>query len=84
MYKKRDKFTAKFMAYKNVSSLLLLYLLLTSSLTHATEIPNHYIIAFDRSIESRRTFYESNEILKIINNTLLDNDFKQNLTIYLL
>lgn len=76
MYKKRDKFTAKFMAYKNVSSLLLLYLLLTSSLTHATEIPNHYIIAFDRSIESRRTFYESNEILKIINNTLLDNDFQ--------
>lgn len=41
----------------------------------ATELPNHYIIAFDRSVEGRRIYYESSDILKIIDKTLSENTF---------
>ena len=49
--------------------------LLISFPLFATELPNHYIIAFDRSVEGRRTYYESSEILKTLDRTLSDNYF---------
>lgn len=44
----------------------------------ATDLPNHYIIAFDRSVGGRSTYYESSEILKIIDSTLFENQFNYN------
>ena len=61
--------------HKTIFSFIFLFLSLTS---FATELPNHYIIAFDRSVEGRRIYYESNDILKIIDKTLLENNFNYN------
>lgn len=42
------------------------------------ELPNHYIIAFDRSIEGRRTYYESDGILEFLDSVLSENHFNRN------
>lgn len=61
---------------KTLNKIMLSYVfLLISFPLFATELPNHYIIAFDRSVEGRRTYYESSEILKILDRTLSDNNF---------
>lgn len=39
------------------------------------ELPTHYIIAFDRSIPRCHRYYESSEILKILDKILLENNF---------
>ena len=41
----------------------------------AAELSNHYIIAFDCSIGSRYPYYESKDILKVLDETLSDNQF---------
>lgn len=55
-----------------------IFFLLFSLASFAAELPNHYIIAFDRSVEGRRIYYESSNILKIIDKTLSENKFNYN------
>lgn len=57
---------------KIVLSLLFVIMSLTSV---AAELSNHYIIAFDCSIGSRYLYYESKDILKVLDKTLSDNQF---------
>lgn len=58
--------------HKTILSFFFLLLSLTS---FAAELPNHYIIAFDRSIPRYRQYYESIEILKMLDATLMENNF---------
>lgn len=58
-----------------IKSMLLIFCMMMSFTSFATELPNHYIIAFDRSIPRYRQYYESSEILKKLNTTLLENNF---------
>lgn len=58
--------------HKTILSFFFLLLSLTS---FAAELPNHYIIAFDRSIPRYRQYYESSEILKMLDATLMENNF---------
>lgn len=58
--------------HKTILSFFFLLLSLTS---FAAELPNHYIIAFDRSIPRYRKYYESIEILKMLDATLMENNF---------
>lgn len=57
---------------KIVLSLLFVIMSLTSV---AAELSNHYIITFDCSIGSRYLYYESKDILKVLDKTLSDNQF---------
>lgn len=61
--------------HKTILSFFFLLLSLTS---FAAELPNHYIIAFDRSVEGRRIYYESRDILNTIDKTLSENNFNYN------
>lgn len=74
MYKEIYIFKDKIRKYyhKTIFSFIFLLLSLTS---FATELPNHYIIAFDRSIPRYRQYYESSEILKLLDATLKENNF---------
>lgn len=58
--------------HKTILSFFFLLLSLTS---FAAELPNHYIIAFDRSIPRYRQYYESIEILKMLDAALMENNF---------
>lgn len=61
---------------KNCHKTILSFFFLLISLTSfAAELPNHYIIAFDRSIPRYSQYYESSEILKILDATLMGNNF---------
>ena len=73
IYMFKDKMKKTY--HKTILSFFFLLLSLTS---FAAELPNHYIIAFDRSVEGRRVYYESSEILKIIDRTLSENKFNYN------
>ncbi len=68
MFKDKMKKTC----HKTILSFFFLLLSLTS---FAAELPNHYIIAFDRSIPRYRQYYESIEILKMLDATLMENNF---------
>lgn len=68
MFKDKMKKTC----HKTILSFFFLLLSLTS---FAAELPNHYIIAFDRSIPKYRKYYESIEILKMLDATLMENNF---------
>ena len=74
MYKEIYIFKDKMRKYyhKTIFSFIFLLLSLTS---FATELPNHYIKAFDRSIPRYRQYYESSEILKLLDATLKENNF---------
>lgn len=63
---------------KKLKIILSFFCLALNFASISAELPNHYIIAFDRSIEGRRIYYESNDILKIIDKTLSDNKFNYN------
>ena len=56
-------------------TILSFFFLLLSLTSFAAELPNHYIIAFDRSIPRYRQYYESSEILKMLDATLMENNF---------
>lgn len=58
--------------HKTILSFFFLLLSLTS---FAAELSNHYIIAFDRSIPRYRQYYESIEILKMLDATIMENNF---------
>ena len=68
MFKDKMKKTC----HKTILSFFFLLLSLTS---FAAELPNHYIIAFDRSIPRYRQYYESIEILKMLDAALMENNF---------
>lgn len=56
-------------------TILSFFFLLLSFTSVASELPNHYIIAFDRSIPRYRQDYKSSEIIKILDATLMENNF---------
>lgn len=56
-------------------TILSFFFLLLSFTSFASELPNHYIIAFDRSIPRYRQDYKSSEIIKMLDATLMENNF---------
>lgn len=56
-------------------TILSFFFLLLSFTSFASELPNHYIIAFDRSIPRYRQDYKSSEMIKMLDATLMENNF---------